>query len=645
MRVDEALETLGGYGRYQLLTFLMIGLNFMYTPMHIFSDVFTAYEPDHHCRIEMEDNQTHEDVFVFKDHEHSGKQVPDSCTVYSSEFRNTTAPCPDGIQYEMSGGPTIVTEWQLSCNKSQTVMTITVHGTAAVLGAVVFSPFADAYGRKALFLMCWWQTALLSLGMFFINDISSFWVLRFLSRLYTEGAELAMFVLACEFFPINQRPFAAFALYLFYAVGQMLLAFQAYLIRHWRYLQLAISVGLFVLLPFSMFLPESLHWLVSWGKIKEAERIVRRAARINGVSLPPDFSLESTVASQDDETSVESAGGVPGARPRQSGDTRLHQVHPHLSHFFKLAEYMKNGTLRKDFLISSFLWAVSAFLYYGLTVMPIHLEIEDGFYLNYFLSGAVMVPAFTSIFILNRFGRKKPLSVFFGIAGIFMIAYSLTPINFGSTHLGYVQLVLKLIAKCSTTAGLVSTRLLVAEIFPTTVRSTCVGLAAFIGLLGGSAGLYLPIMKKKSIWSGVAAGVTSLIASVLCTCLPETSNRPLPENIKDLMLQYRNVFQNMLFSQLNGIAQEGSRRKSSAALRKPSNAHRPSIDNRKISWANADGGTPQIRVENTVPTISETVENELCAKEDCTPSFATSVLEIGYDNPSFASEVDSTTKL
>ena len=48
--------------------------------------------------------------------------------------------------------------------------------------------------------------------------------------------------MACELFPADLRTYAGMALENFWALGMCILALLAYCIRHWRYLQLTISV-------------------------------------------------------------------------------------------------------------------------------------------------------------------------------------------------------------------------------------------------------------------------------------------------------------------------------------------------------------------------------------------------------------------
>ncbi|XP_069860057.1 steroid transmembrane transporter SLC22A24-like [Dipodomys merriami] len=66
-------------------------------------------------------------------------------------------------------------------------------------------------------------------------------------------------------------------------LGQVLLGGLAYFVRNWQNLQLALSIPVFFLLPFTRCLAESARWLISTNKPQEALKELWRAARINGM--------------------------------------------------------------------------------------------------------------------------------------------------------------------------------------------------------------------------------------------------------------------------------------------------------------------------------------------------------------------------
>lgn len=66
----------------------------------------------------------------------------------------------------------------------------------------------------------------------------------------------------------------------------MVLPLFAYFIRDWRMLLLALTVPGVLCGALWWFIPESPRWLISQGRIKEAEVIIRKAAKINGIVAP-----------------------------------------------------------------------------------------------------------------------------------------------------------------------------------------------------------------------------------------------------------------------------------------------------------------------------------------------------------------------
>ncbi|XP_037074419.1 organic cation transporter-like protein [Pollicipes pollicipes] len=323
-------------------------------------------------------------------------------------------------------------------------------------------------------------------------------------------------------------------------------------------------------IPFSWFLvPESIHWLVSMRRHGEAEKLIRLGCRLNGIILPSDFQLDKPGRDDEEGSDDEATGnGYHGNQPRKSAVERLrstqlnlknrpgtgeylqHEFHAHIGEWRKILDLMKNHQLRRHFFIVSYMWAIVGFLYYGLTAST--MVMKGNVYLNYCLSGLVMIPASVSIFILRRFGRKKPIFYFLIGAGIFIILSVTCPYKTpDGVDMYPVYLAIKLMAKYCVVSCLISIRLLIIELFPTPVRGTLIGLTAFIGLLGSAFGYYFLELITFSKWVGVVVGALTLLAAALSRLLPETSHRPLPDTINDMMAACREMFLNLLVAMPN----------------------------------------------------------------------------------------------
>ena len=84
-------------------------------------------------------------------------------------------------------------------------------------------------------------------------------------------------------------------------------------------------------------LPESPRWLLSVGRVAEAEGIVREAATFNNIELPEDFRL---------------------APVQQRADTRRRTI----------LDLLRSPNMRTKTLILFYNWFVNAFAYYGLSL-------------------------------------------------------------------------------------------------------------------------------------------------------------------------------------------------------------------------------------------------------------------------------------
>ena len=68
-------------------------------------------------------------------------------------------------------------------------------------------------------------------------------------------------------------------------MSELVLCIIIYTTRHWTYIHIWAGVGILIPLPLYFFVPESPRWLIRKKKYKEAQDIITKAAKFNGVSL------------------------------------------------------------------------------------------------------------------------------------------------------------------------------------------------------------------------------------------------------------------------------------------------------------------------------------------------------------------------
>ena len=88
---------------------------------------------------------------------------------------------------------------------------------------------------------------------------------------------------------------------------------------------------------------------------------------------------------------------------------------------------------------------------------------------------------------------------------------------------------------------------MVAELYPTPIRSTTMGIGAMASAIGAFFGLLIESLAL--IWSPLpllVIGILATLAFILCFFIPETKNEPLPETIEDAI----NIGSNKLHNEI-----------------------------------------------------------------------------------------------
>ena len=179
-------------------------------------------------------------------------------------------------------------------------------------------------------------------------------------------------------------------------------------------------------------------------------------------------------------------------------------------------------------------WPAITLLYVGLSLAADKIQMTDNLYLSYILSSLIEIPAYLLVPLLIDIWGRKPLFLLTqlvpGIACV--LAAFLTP---GTT----VFTVLTLTAKFGVSAAANLKYLYTAQLYPTSLRNTALGIFATMGELGGMLG---PVIGKFLVELGSVSelvplclfGAFGIAGGLSVLLLPETVGFPLPDTFQDV---------------------------------------------------------------------------------------------------------------
>ncbi|XP_041364028.1 organic cation transporter protein-like [Gigantopelta aegis] len=319
MTSDDILTLLGGYGRFQMLVFVETGLVYMSGCWFTFAPIYLGFEPGHHCRVPPNSTANESISGSVTD----GVWVLEKCTMFSLSDNSTsgvtnvnaTQPCDDGWTYlwDDVGRTSFVSEWDLVCGSNYLAgLSTTVYMAGGTVGAILLTPFSDRFGRKWVMLGYFWAQSALAFGVAWADNIITFTALRFFIGALNMASSLVAFVMMIEMFPSSHRMAPSVLMQGFWSAGVMTFALFGFLVYDWRHIEMLISLPSFLTVIYAWLLPESILWLISKGRLGEAERVLRTAAKTNRKDLPSDIGtiLENVFKGDKDGTDPTATSGI-----------------------------------------------------------------------------------------------------------------------------------------------------------------------------------------------------------------------------------------------------------------------------------------------------------------------------------------------
>lgn len=516
-KIDDLLNQLGKPGRYQLLIYLLLCLN--YFPISFNHLVMAFYGAKTNMRCNAPDqfaDMLYDGVGNVGSTNGSVEVSVVAADICANIPTNNTSPdvtssgtCPYGWSFDVADGETnIITEWNLTCGSSYLRnLATTIYFLGVMVGGIVYGFLADEFGRRPVFLSTLSLPIIVGAFISYSQNYVMFVLLRFVQGILMQGLQNTTYVLIMELLVPRYRTYAGAIVEVFWACGIMTLAGIAYFIQDWRLIQLAITIPSVLTITYFWIIPESLRWLYLKRKFTAATTIVRHISKFNHIEYP-----EETVSAVEWHYEIQL---------KQS------------SHQFTVIDLIKTPIIRRRSIILFYIWMVLAVCYYGLSFNVTSLAGNK--YLNFFIAGAVELPAYiAAIYILERFGRKRPLCIYFLIGGAICIIAGI--IQLCDSSLSKWATALALCGKFAMAGAFSGLFLHASELFPTAIRNVGIGACAFWLRFGGVLAPQVLLLGEYTFQQlpVIIFGVLSISAGVLTLLLPETLNQKLPDTIEQI---------------------------------------------------------------------------------------------------------------
>ncbi|XP_026226009.1 solute carrier family 22 member 5 [Anabas testudineus] len=515
---EAATAFLGEWGRFQKQVFFLLCLSIVPNGFTGLSIVFIADTPPHRCLVPAHVNLSaawrNSSIPLERDAQRGALQ-PSKCSRYrladlvgfserglvpGVDVNLSTVPqegCLDGWEYDQSQYvSTIVSEWDLVCeDRWKNPLTSSLFFCGVLTGSFISGQLSDRYGRKiVLFVTIAVQTVFT-----FIQVFSPSWEvfcgLFFVVGLGQISNYVAAFVLGTEILgPRVRTIFSTAGVTLFFGVGYMLLPLFAFFIRDWRMLLLGLTLPCVLCMPLWWFIPESPRWLLSQGRIEEAEAIVRDSAKKNKIQPPP--VIFSPLLKE------------------QSERRKTHNI----------CDLLGSRNIRWISVTLWMVWNTVTIAYFALSLNTANLH--GNAYFNCFLSAVVEMPAYTLSWVMFRWcSRRLSLSSALIMGGIFLLLIQLIPAD-----LVYLSITLEMIGKFAVTTAFAIVYAYTAELYPTVLRNTALGACSMASRIGSITAPYFIYLRSYSIsLPYILMGSLTALAGLLSLLLPESCGMPLPE--------------------------------------------------------------------------------------------------------------------
>ncbi|CAL4943309.1 unnamed protein product [Urochloa decumbens] len=435
-------------------------------------------------------------------------------------------------------GPVVREEWNVSPQDESLLSSVVFAGM--LIGAFTWGFISDRYGRRTVLLL----STLLTSGLGFLSALSPNYLCLIALRFFVgigvgSGHVFSSWFL--EFVPAGNRGTWMVIFSFFWTIGTVLEASLAWVVLSslsWRWLLALSALPCFLLLPFFRITPESPRYLCAQNRMSDAAAVLERMANANQAALP----LGVLTFCGETKTGYVSHTSEDGhlIPISEKEHTVVNVICSKSGAIAALRKLLSHNLLRSTLLLW-FVYYASSFAYYGIALLTsqltdvnrscssdliLEMHQKDGnLYKDTFITSLAEVPGLIlSAFLVDWFGRKATMCCL-----MFACCAFLGPLVLHQNELFTTTLLFG--ARACGTGGTTVLCLYAPEVYPTSVRSTGVGIATAIGKIGGVVCPLVAVGMLRSCHQMAAVLVFELVlllAGVACILFPvETKGREM----------------------------------------------------------------------------------------------------------------------
>ncbi|XP_068158072.1 LOW QUALITY PROTEIN: organic cation transporter protein [Drosophila tropicalis] len=521
---DVLSNFLGHYRKWSFLWTFLLCIFQLPTTFHLFMFVFQTASKDYWCARPV--NLLELDIAEWR----NLSQTLDGCYILDLDYTQLSYEngelnnWPNNTsdlgyrqcnQFEFSNidgdGKTLVQEFGLVCGRNILSIVETCFLVGAAVGAVLSGWISDRFGRRHT-LMAFVSIQTVFGGILaFSTSVAMYMSLRVIIGFASMTVTVVSFVLVVELVSGKWRTIIGILNILPVAISYVLSSGIAYLIRDWRNLQLVISWPWLIMLIIWFWLPESPRWLLAQGRLDELCKLIERAAKMNGTTLPNNYrkTLEAAVPKRPQQQQQSSTEIGQIARSEE-----FNGLDGHVNPIFVVfgAKYWRTTVL------TLIIWLTLIIIYFGLTL---HLSNLGGnIYVNSAVAGTIeAISICFSIFVVLKAGIRKSLIGYMLLPGICCLATNLVP-HGDDNQSGVIALAI--IAKCLIGANNAIIPTYTAMQYPTIVRNFGVGMG---NLASGIALILVPFLWQLEHIDALLPlnimGVSGLIGAIAISLMKD----------------------------------------------------------------------------------------------------------------------------